>query len=882
VDQGLECGTHDNGCGESVDCGECAGGDFCHADGSCNSEPDCSTGHFDVTDVNLADQGYAASATAGATIPIIFKWHLGNAADCQGCRRQVVVGVEDDPGVCIDAGTPPACPDFDTGMDPGYVKVPDAPGTYKVYAYATAEDTCAAAGTAFVAAESRKLVGTLYVDPACAASTCGDLGKECGSHDDGCGGLAFCGDCGDGLFCNQDGGCEMAGSCSLDVFEVTSVYIKGFLNTVTVSPGETVPVLFSWSLGNGLWCDDCPRQIVVGVENFEHFCIDAGVPDSCPGFTSGVGNGYVTAPAAAGAYTIYAAAANVEDCTELETDNYVSAPKIAIGTLQVLGDCTPGSCASLNVQCGFHDDGCEGVTGCGECPGGKFCKAGGTCSQNPDCDAGIFEMSTVKMGYSGNAATAVPGEKVPVVLDWKLGNSQACPHCARQLVAGIEESPSFCIDAGTTSACPEFDDGLGGGYITAPAVTGAFSLNVVALAEPDCPKAMVAYKSTSAKQAVGTLAVVGSCTPATCEALTKECGDWGDGCGGILHCGVCNEGKTCNNKGKCVGECTEGIFKTYDININGSGDTASAGANMNIPISVGWDMGNSDDCPDCKRQLVLGIDGIAGPCIDLGTPDACPGFSSGVNGGSMSAPASSGNYTVYALAAAAANCVDAVATWEGSFEKKALGTLHVPSGCTPKNCNTLGKNCGHWDDGCSFSLNCGDCVEGDICNSSGDCFCSASDDYEPNNTPGAAYFLGSFTDSDAVSKQNFTAAVHNEQDWFEMDSNDEAWAYMEPYVHVEFGLDQPFEVYVVYVCADLSIPEPTNVTKDGCSWTGGIGMAGVDGVGSTVSGFKCSSQGDPVSVQFGPKCGFLDDSGTLYIGVKGSGACSGYTVDMHL
>ena len=878
----LQCGTHEDGCGGLTDCGDCSGGKFCHADGSCNAEPDCSAGYFDVADVSIADQGYAASAVAGTTLPIIFKWHLGNAADCQTCRRQVVVGVEDDPGVCVDAGTPPLCPAFDTGMDPGYVKVPDVPGTYKIYAFAPAEDNCAAAGSAFSAGEGKKLIGTLYVDPACGASTCGDLNKECGAWDDGCNGLLFCGDCGAGLFCNQDGGCETAGSCSLDVFEITSVYIKGFLNTVTVSPGETVPVLFSWSLGNGLWCDDCPRQIVVGVENFEEFCIDVGVPDSCPGYTSGVGNGYVTAPATAGAYTVYAAAANVEDCTELENENYVTAPKIAIGTLQVLGDCTPGTCASLNVQCGFNDDGCGGVTGCGECPGAKFCTAGGTCSQNPDCDAGIFEMVTVKMGASGNSATAVPGEKVPVVLDWKLGNSQACPHCARQIVAGIEGSPSFCIDAGVAPACPEFNDSLGGGYVSAPAITGTFALQVAALAEPDCPKALVAYKSSAAKQAVGTLAVVGSCTPATCEALSKECGDWGDGCGGMVHCGVCPEGKTCNNKGKCVGECTEGIFETYDININGSGETASAGANMNIPITVGWNIGNSDDCPDCKRQLVLGIDDIAGPCIDLGTPDACPGYSSGVNGGSMSAPASSGNYTVYALAAAEGSCVEAAATWEGSFEKKALGTLHVPSGCVPKNCNTLGKDCGNWDDGCSFALACGECAAGDICNSSGDCYCSASDDYEPNNTPGSAHFLGSFSDHDAVSTHTIVAAVHNEQDWFEMDSNDEAWAYMEPYVHVEFGLEKAFEVYVVYVCDDLSLPDFTPVASDGCAWTGAIGMAGVEGVGGTVSGYKCTSQGDPVSVQFGPKCGFLDDSGTLYVGVKGTGACSGYTLDLHL
>ncbi len=42
------------------------------------------------------------------------------------------------------------------------------------------------------------------------------------------------------------------------------------------------------------------------------------------------------------------------------------------------------------------------------------------------------------------------------------------------------------------------------------------------------------------------------CTPLTCEDLGKECGNWGDGCGGFLDCGGCEDGKSCNTEGVCV------------------------------------------------------------------------------------------------------------------------------------------------------------------------------------------------------------------------------------------------------------------------------------------------------------------------------------------
>ena len=47
------------------------------------------------------------------------------------------------------------------------------------------------------------------------------------------------------------------------------------------------------------------------------------------------------------------------------------------------------------------------------------------------------------------------------------------------------------------------------------------------------------------------------CQPHDCAALGKACGDWGDGCGGTVPCGVCGCGETCD-QGACVFHGCEG------------------------------------------------------------------------------------------------------------------------------------------------------------------------------------------------------------------------------------------------------------------------------------------------------------------------------------
>jgi hypothetical protein len=42
----------------------------------------------------------------------------------------------------------------------------------------------------------------------------------------------------------------------------------------------------------------------------------------------------------------------------------------------------------------------------------------------------------------------------------------------------------------------------------------------------------------------------GSCTPRTCAELGYNCGDNGDGCGGVIHCGTCTAPQICGGGGK--------------------------------------------------------------------------------------------------------------------------------------------------------------------------------------------------------------------------------------------------------------------------------------------------------------------------------------------
>mmetsp|Transcript_4777 Transcript_4777/g.7375 ORF Transcript_4777/g.7375 Transcript_4777/m.7375 type:complete len:625 (+) Transcript_4777:350-2224(+) len=74
------------------------------------------------------------------------------------------------------------------------------------------------------------------------------------------------------------------------------------------------------------------------------------------------------------------------------------------------------------------------------------------------------------------------------------------------------------------------------------------------------------------------IAISTKCWPTTCEALAKQCGEWPDGCGGVLVCGVCPLQRLtlptswrveCSPEGQCLHSCPywveSGIWFAHDV-----------------------------------------------------------------------------------------------------------------------------------------------------------------------------------------------------------------------------------------------------------------------------------------------------------------------------
>ena len=113
------------------------------------------------------------------------------------------------------------------------------------------------------------------------------------------------------------------------------------------------------------------------------------------------------------------------------------------------------------------------------------------------------------------------------------------------------------------------------------------------------------------------------CEPQTCGDLGYDCGIWGDGCGGEINCGGCNEGQVCEEA-----ECRP-------IGSNGGG--GGGGGSGCVPASCNWlgaecglqddgcgtkvDCGGCSDGEICQRGNCVAFsfgDGFDDAPIDIG------------------------------------------------------------------------------------------------------------------------------------------------------------------------------------------------------------------------------------------------------------------------
>ena len=262
--------------------------------------------------------------------------------------------------------------------------------------------------------------------------------------------------------------------------------------------------------------------------------------------------------------------------------------------------CKPKTCAELGFDCGKNADGCGGLIDCGSCKSPKFCGAGGFSKCGGD-------LTVVNAG--GNLC------QPKTCQDQGFECGKNSDGCGNLLDCGACSGNAFC-GGGGFSKC--------GG-------------------------------NAAAVDAGGNL-----CKPKTCQDQGIGCGDAGDGCGHVLHCGACNSPQYCGGGG--YNQCG-GNLNALD---GGSVCVPKKCGDMGIGCGPAGDgCGNLLDCGGCTFPAWCGGGGFA----------KCGGNLKALDGG-------------------------------GSI-------------CVPKDCATQGKNCGPASDGCGHQLQCGTCTLPQICGGGG-------------------------------------------------------------------------------------------------------------------------------------------------------------------
>ncbi len=231
------------------------------------------------------------------------------------------------------------------------------------------------------------------------------------------------------------------------------------------------------------------------------------------------------------------------------------------------------------------------------------------------------------------------------------------------------------------------------------------------------------------------------CTPRTCAQAGANCGPIGDGCGGVLNCGVCTPPDTCGGGGvaSVCGRppCTARTCAQQGANCGQAGDGCGGVINcgMCTPPDTCGGGGTPNLCgrPGCMPRTcaqsgancgLIG-DGCGGSlnCGPCTPPDTC-------GGGGMANVCGHPACTPRTCAQAGANCGP---IGDGCGNALDCGPCTPPDtcggggtpnvcgrpACQPQTCTQVGANCGLIGDGCGGSLNCGVCTPPETCGGGG-------------------------------------------------------------------------------------------------------------------------------------------------------------------
>jgi hypothetical protein len=381
------------------------------------------------------------------------------------------------------------------------------------------------------------------------------------------------------------------------------------------------------------------------------------------------------------------------------------------------GGCKPKTCQDLGYTCGENSDGCGNLLQCGTCTapefcgGGGFSKCGGNTQLTPDGAPACTPTTCATLGYTCGVAGDGCGGSV------NCGNCSQPQYCGGGGFSKCGGNDGLTPDGGnpctpTTCAALGFNcgyagDGCGGslmcGTCTAPQSCGGGGFNLCGGNNGMSPDG-------------GSL-----CTPTTCAALGYSCGYAGDGCGGQLNCGNCTSPAYCGGNGfnQCGGNnglmpdgapnCTPATCGSLGYNCGAAGDGCGGQLNCGTCNNPQYCGGGGFDV--CGGNNGLQPDGGV-PC----TPTTCSaqhytcGFAGDGCGGQLNC----------------GTCTNPQYCGGGGYDVCGGNNGLTPDGsvtCTPTTCAALGFNCGEADDGCGHLLSCGTCTAPQFCGGGGSNVC---------------------------------------------------------------------------------------------------------------------------------------------------------------
>lgn len=323
----------------------------------------------------------------------------------------------------------------------------------------------------------------------CIPKTCNEVGANCGTTLDGCGGVLTCGTgpnggCAAGTTCGGGGKANICGNGSCVAQDCSQLgatcgFVSDGCGTVLNCGGCSA---FQTCGGSGIQnrCG-CTRDDAAACagKNCGDVVDNCGISVSCGGCSapSSCGGGGAANQCGCKKVTCAELGKNCGTIPDgcggsLNCGNCASGNCGGGGSANVCGGnaCTPTTCAAIGAGCGIISDGCGSVLNCdppGGCPAGKTCGGGGTANQ---CGC----TARTCAGSGANCDAISDG----------CGGTLNCGSCG-----GVQT----CGGAGAPNVC--------------------------------------------------------GCQPRSCTALNYECGLADDGCGSALDCGVCPAGKTCGGSG---------------------------------------------------------------------------------------------------------------------------------------------------------------------------------------------------------------------------------------------------------------------------------------------------------------------------------------------